>query len=110
MSKVSKETEKRQTRTRFASVSCSARVPARDVNNEPGRSVDVRDRTEDTVSELEVCLFERLIFGTYILYSPTTPYDSAPSLKPLGPVSSFCAKSRLRVISLRMSKWRTVKS
>jgi hypothetical protein len=53
MSEASKETEnKRQTRTRFASASCSARVPARDVNNEPGRSVDVRERTEDTVSEM----------------------------------------------------------
>jgi hypothetical protein len=39
-------------RTRLASAKCSVRVLARDVNSEPGRSVDVRDKSEDTVSKM----------------------------------------------------------
>ncbi len=45
-----KGNKREETHTRFASERCSARTPGREVKSAPGRSVDVRDSTEDRVS------------------------------------------------------------
>ena len=94
-------------RTRLASARCSVRALARDVNSEPGRSVDVRDKTDDTVSRMRDRLASAFDSCIRAPHSPATPYDSGFPLPPFPLESSFCARSRLRVISLRMSKWRT---
>ena len=52
--------------------------------------------------------FESRIHAPHL---PATPYELGIPLPPsFPPGSSFCAWSRLRVISLKISKWRTIKS
>jgi hypothetical protein len=70
----------------------------------------VRDKTEDTVSGMPSRLVRTFDLSVRELYLPATLYESAfpATALPLG--SSFCARSRFRVTSLRISKWRTIKS
>ena len=85
---------------RFASKRCSARTPARDVMSALGRSVDVRDSMENMVS---VMIGPLVPSAQTKMDPPVILYASAPTTRG----SSFCARSTLRAMSLRMSKWRT---
>jgi hypothetical protein len=92
--------------TRFASERCSARTPGRDVKSAPGRSVDVRDSMEDRVSMMMGPSVSTLVGDSHRakVYAPVIVYASAV---PPARGSSFCARSTLRAMSLRISKWRT---
>jgi hypothetical protein len=74
------------------------------VKSEPGKRVDVRDSTEDRVSMAIARpdpLITQLLGINLRVYQPVILYASAPVRD-----SSFRAKSTLRAMSLRISRWR----
>ena len=67
--------------TRFASESCSARTPGRDVKSVPGKSVDVRDSLEDRVSVMMTHQNPPGRLAWNKMYPPVILYATAPPVR-----------------------------